>query len=78
MKIKLSVAPKQIAITTPFIRLCDFLKFAAAVESGGQAKEAIVTGRVQLNGEVCLMKGKKVVVGDVVKFEGEVYEVIGE
>lgn len=78
MKLKLSVNSQKVEIHTPFIRLDDLLKFIAVVESGGQAKKAIVTGLVQYNGEVCLMRGKKVYPGDLVKYQGILYEVTGQ
>lgn len=75
MKIKLKTAVKKVEIYTPFIRLDECLKFAAAVLSGGQAKEAIQNGYVYVNGEICTMRGKKLVPGDRVGFAGKVYEV---
>ena len=75
MRIQLKPAVRQVAIYTPFIRLDECLKFAAAVLSGGQAKEAIQQGHVLVNGEVCTMRGKKLVPGDRVGFAGKVYEV---
>lgn len=65
---KISDAPIQIPITTEFIKLQDFLKFANAVESGGMAKNFIVNGDVSVNGEVCTMRGKKLRPGDTVTF----------
>jgi ribosome-associated protein len=75
MKIKLTAANQKVAIHTPFIRLDELLKFANAVGSGGQAKEAIVGGQVSYNGDICTMRGKKVYPGDKVKFQNRVYEV---
>ena len=62
---------KKIVITTEFIKLQDLLKFANLVESGGEAKERIQGGEVQVNGEVCTMRGKKIRPGDVVVFDGQ-------
>ncbi|MEM5779515.1 MAG: RNA-binding S4 domain-containing protein [Lawsonibacter sp.] len=53
-----------IQIHTEFIRLQDLLKFAGAVETGGDAKRIIQEGRVSVNGEVCTMRGKKMRPGD--------------
>lgn len=53
------------------IELSQFLKFAGAAESGGQAKQAIVDGEVLVNGAVETRKGKKLVAGDKVTFGGE-------
>ena len=61
---------KKITITTEFIKLQDLLKFANLVESGGEAKERVQGGEVQVNGEVCTMRGKKIRPGDIVVFEG--------
>lgn len=62
---------RTITIKTEFIKLQDLLKFANLVESGGIAKECIQEGEVQVNGEVCTMRGKKIRPGDVVKFDGQ-------
>ena len=50
---------ETIQIHTEFIKLQDLLKFAGAVETGGDAKLIIQEGRVAVNGEVCTMRGKK-------------------
>ncbi len=62
---------KTIEIHTEFIKLQDLLKFANLVESGGIAKELIQNGEVQVNGEVCTMRGKKIRPGDDVLFDGQ-------
>ena len=63
-----------ISIHTEFIRLQDLLKFAGAVETGGAAKLIIQEGRVEVNGEVCTMRGKKLRSGDraVIDHETEI------
>lgn len=55
---------EEVKITTPFIKLDSFLKFAGAVETGGQAKELVQEGKVLVNGEPCAMRGKKLRPGD--------------
>lgn len=62
---------KTITITTEFIKLQDLLKFANLVETGGEAKELIQGCEVQVNGETCTMRGKKIRPGDVVAFDGQ-------
>lgn len=62
---------KKVIIKTEFIKLQDLLKFANLVETGGMAKECVQCGEVQVNGEVCTMRGKKIRPGDVVEFDGE-------
>ena len=54
----------EIKIHTEFIKLQDLLKFAGAVETGGDAKLIIQEGRVTVNGEICAMRGKKLRPGD--------------
>ncbi len=78
MKVRVRrVSEKEIPIpiTTEYIKLESFLKLSNAAESGGMAKNFIQNGEVQVNGEVCTMRGKKLRVGDKVKFLGAVYEV---
>lgn len=65
----------QINITTEYIKLDAFLKYCTAVSSGGEAKILIADGQVQVNGEPCTMRGKKLHPGDVVTIGGEDYEV---
>ena len=54
----------QIKIRTEFIKLQDLIKFAGAVETGGEAKLIVQEGRVSVNGEICTMRGKKIRPGD--------------
>ena len=60
---------EKIAITTEFIKLDALLKFAAAVGTGGEAKQVIADGMVKVNGETCTMRGKKIRPGDVVEVD---------
>ena len=65
-------------ITTEFIRLQDLLKYEGLCETGGMAKMRIQDGEVQVNGEVCTMRGKKIRPGDVVAFNGQTLTVTYE
>ncbi len=56
----------NIKISTPFIKLDQFLKFADIVENGSDAKYIISLGCVMVNGEKELRRGKKLYPGDVV------------
>lgn len=67
---------EKIAIDTEFIKLESLLKFAAAVGTGGEAKLAVNEGLVQVNGEVCTMRGKKLRPGDRVYFQNMEYEIV--
>ena len=61
----------NIKIEGEYIKLQDLLKFSGLCMTGGQAKVAVQNGEVELNGEVCKMRGKKVKNGDVVKYDGK-------
>ena len=54
-----------------FIKLGQLLKAADLVYSGSEAKTFIMNGEVVVNGEVCLMRGKKLKKGDIVSFKGK-------
>lgn len=69
---------ETITITTEYIKLQDLLKFAAEVQTGGEAKLAVQEGEVSVNGEVCTMRGKKIRPGDVVTFNGQELTVVYE
>lgn len=66
----------KIEIKTEFIRLDALLKLAGLVSTGGHAKMVIQEGQVKVNGEDCLMRGKKLRGGDTVEFEGQQVEVV--
>lgn len=68
---------KTIEITTPFIKLDNFLKFAGVCATGGEAKIRIKEEACKVNGEVCTMRGKKLYPGDRVAAGGESYRVAG-
>lgn len=65
----------KVPIHTSFIKLDAMLKFCGAVQTGGEAKERIQAGEVQVNKETCTMRGKKLKTGDVVLLDGNEYEV---
>ena len=66
---------KNLPINTPFIKLESALKLANAVYSGGEAKALIQEGNAKVNGEVCTMRGKKLVPGDKVEFMGQFFQI---
>jgi ribosome-associated protein len=65
----------DIPITTEFIKLESFLKFAGATETGGESKNRIQNGDVLVDGEVCTMRGKKLTPGMEVSLDGSLYRV---
>ncbi len=73
---------EKIEINTPFIKLDQFLKFSGVAMTGGEAKEIVAAGIVSVNGEICTMRGKKLVPGTVISIEAAdgvfEFEVTGE
>jgi ribosome-associated protein len=67
----------KIKINTPFIKLDAFLKFAGESPTGAQAKLAILSGAVFVNGEACRMRNKKLYPGDTVTVNETTWEVEG-
>ncbi len=61
----------EIQAAPPFIKLEQFLKFGNIAETGGMAKLMIQDGIVEVNGEVCTMRGKKLYNNDVVSVNFE-------
>ena len=58
-----------------YIKLGQALKAAGLVESGVEAKVVILEGLVKVNGNVETQRGKKLVDGDSVSFDGEEIEI---
>lgn len=59
-----------IKLREPFIKLGQALKAAGMVENGVEAKIVIQDGEVKVNGVVETQRGKKLVGGEVVTFNG--------
>ena len=59
-----------------FIKLGQALKKASVVGSGVDAKMVILDGLVEVNGQVELQRGKKLLDGDVVTFNGETIKIV--
>ena len=60
-----------IKLREDYIKLGQALKAAGLVESGVDAKFVIQDGLVKVNGNVEVQRGKKLVAGDIVEFDGE-------
>ncbi|MBW4485482.1 MAG: RNA-binding S4 domain-containing protein [Tildeniella torsiva UHER 1998/13D] len=58
-----------------YIKLDQFLKQMQVVSTGGQAKLIIQDGEVSVNGEVETRRGRKLVKGDSVAMNGQVWVV---
>jgi ribosome-associated protein len=64
-------APRDITIRDDTIRLGQLLKLAGFAESGGHARELVVDGAAEVNGEVETRRGRQLHRGDIVTVEGE-------
>lgn len=56
--------------------LGQFLKLASLLDSGAEAKDAIASGEVSVNGEVDTRRGRGLDDGDVVTFAGRAARVV--
>ncbi len=65
-------------LESEFVELYKILKFEGLSESGGEAKQAIAEGLVQVNGEIETRKRKKIRPGDQIDFIDHHIEVIGK
>ena len=71
--VKRKAADTPVTIATEFIKLESAMKLANILPTGGAAKQEIQEGFVQVNGEVCTMRGKKLYPGDRFTYEGTTY-----
>jgi len=67
---------KEIKIDSEIIKLDAFMKWAAIVVNGGEAKVLIQEGLVKVNGNVETQRGKKLKVNDIIEFDGESYKIV--
>lgn len=65
-----------IKLREDYIKLGQALKAAGLVESGVDAKYAIEDGLVSVNGQVATQRGKKLVEGDLVSYEGQTIKIV--
>ena len=65
----------KIEITTEFIKLDSALKYCGVAENGAHAKEMILSGDVEVNGEIELRRGKKLYKGDKFKIFDEEFTI---
>ena len=57
------------------IKLDQFLKWIGAASTGGEAKLMIQGGEVKVNGAIETRRSRKLVSGDSVMVQGEIYRV---
>lgn len=66
---------ENVTIRDEFIKLGQVLKLTGIAENGVIAKELIVDGKVRVNGEVDLRRGRKLYAGDVVDCQGRQFKI---
>jgi ribosome-associated protein len=66
----------QIKLREEYIKLGQAIKAAGLVGSGADAKSEIIDGKVKVNGQTEIQRGKKLHVGDIVEYDGEKIEII--
>ena len=68
---------EKIKIKTEYIKLDQLLKFSGVAENGADAKDMILDEIVDVNGEACTMRGKKIRPGDevIVNFDDEILKI---
>jgi ribosome-associated protein len=60
----------EVPVGADVIRLGQFLKLADLLDTGGEAKVAVASGDVTVNGEVETRRGRQLSPGDVVEVYG--------
>ncbi len=55
------------------IKLDQFLKWVGVAHTGGEAKQLIRDGQIEVNGQMELRRGRKLIEGDRVSVAGELY-----
>jgi ribosome-associated protein len=66
---------KEIEITKEPVELYKLLKFEGLAASGGEAKFFISEGLVSVNGNTEIKKRKKIVSGDIIEFNTEIFSI---
>lgn len=67
---------QEIKVRDKFIKLGQALKAADLVSSGVEAKIVVQDGQVEVNGEVDTRRGRKLVPGDVITFDGKSVKIV--
>jgi len=65
-----------IQLREDYIKLGQALKAAGFVESGVDAKFVIQDGLVKVNDSVEIQRGKKLIAGDIVEFDGKKIKIV--
>ena len=69
-------SPNTISIHTEYIELYQALKLEGLASSGGEAKQVIANGLVEVNGSVDTRKRAKLRPGDTFTFQDETFQIV--
>lgn len=72
-KIDNKIAIQNVAISSEYITLGQFLKFVRIVDEGGMAKAYLKTHKVLVNGEMDNRRGRKLRPGDFITLDEGTY-----
>lgn len=64
---------KIVKISTEYITLGQFLKFADVITNGGEAKQFIMTNKIFVNNELTTQRGKKLRDKDIVNINNSLF-----
>lgn len=64
---------KIVKISTEYIKLGQFLKFADVITNGGEAKQFIMTNKIFVNNELTTQRGKKLRDKDIVNINNSLF-----
>ena len=64
---------KIVKISTEYITLGQFLKFADVITNGGEAKRFIMTNKIYVNNELTTQRGKKLRDKDIVNINNSLF-----
>ena len=66
---------ETIKIRYEYIKLGQAMKLAGLAEEGSEAKQMILNGEVEVNGQTEIRRGKKLFDGDTFTFQGKTVKV---
>ena len=64
---------EKVSITTPYIKLGQFLKYVNLISSGGEEKVFILTTPIFVNKEKEIRRGRKLYAGDIIEVSGKTF-----
>lgn len=66
----------EIKISTPYIKLGQFLKYIDLISTGGEEKHFLIAHDIFVNDILEKRRGRKLYPGDKIKFEAKTYLIV--